>query len=56
MKPSEMTIIDLRLAGYAVAIFSPEELRDAPQANVELAMVDGGFNAIDALGRNEEED
>ena len=45
----KMTVEELRRLGCAVSIFCPDELRGSNQSAVELAMVDAGFTAIDAL-------
>jgi len=39
-------IEQLRDAGYAVIVWTPEELRDAPMEYVEDACIMAGWNAI----------
>jgi hypothetical protein len=39
----------LRDEGYAIAIFSPEELEDAPANKVEDDMISGGWDSIKVL-------
>lgn len=45
-----MTVRELWNSGYAVAIFSPEELSGADADQVAEIMVERGWNAIDTLG------
>lgn len=42
-------IRDLRNQGYAISIFTPEELGNAPSEAVEDAMVSNGWDAIETL-------
>lgn len=39
----------LRKAGFAVAVFSPSELRGVEPAKVEAQLVEYGWDVIDAL-------
>lgn len=51
MTPSQQQAIgELRDAGFAIAIFTPDELREAPPERVEDLMVERGWNAINDLG------
>ena len=52
---SDMTTSELRDAGYAVCLFTPEECRGADLDRVEEAMCMAGFYAIDILAEEEEE-
>lgn len=55
MTPAQQLAIDeLRNAGYAVAIFTPEELSGVRADRVEDAMVYAGGNNIDILKGEEE--
>jgi hypothetical protein len=45
-----MTVSELRDSGYAVAVFTPDELRGAEPDEVADIMVERGWNAIDTLG------
>ena len=47
---AQMTVRELWNAGYAVAIFTPEELCGADPDEVAEIMVERGSNAIDTLG------
>ena len=47
-------IRSLRDAGYAVSVFNPDELQGADPSTVEDMMVQRGWDAIDTL--KEEED
>ena len=47
-------ILTLRDAGYAVSVFTPDELEGADPSKVEYIMVERGWDAIDTL--KEEED
>lgn len=47
---AEMTVRELWNSGYAVAVFSPEELSGADPDQVAEIMVERGWNAIDTLG------
>ena len=50
MTPEEIaTIQNLRDQGYAVVLFSPEELVGAPARKVEDRMCERGWEAIDYL-------
>lgn len=53
---SDMTVEQLRDAGYAVCLFTPEECRGADLDRVEGAMCMAGFDAIDILAEEEEEE
>lgn len=44
-----LALKQLRQAGYAVCVFSPEELREASAAQVEARMAAEGNETIDAL-------
>ena len=44
-----------RMAGYAVVVFTPEELGDTPSDRVEDMMIEYGWNAID-IWKTEEKD
>jgi hypothetical protein len=46
---SDMTITDLRNAGYAVCIFDQEECRGVRVKHIEEAMCVAGWDAIEAL-------
>lgn len=50
MNVENMTVRQLWDKGYAVAIFTPEELRGADAGEVADIMVERGWNAIDTLG------
>jgi hypothetical protein len=39
----------IQALGYAVAVFTPEELRDANPKSVEHEMISAGFNEIEYL-------
>ena len=39
----------MREEGYAITIFTPEELKNVPPQKVENVMVERGFDAIDDL-------
>lgn len=56
MTEEEVKIIrSLRDKGYAIAIFTPEELRNAPSYKIEDNMVDSGWRAIDYWDTDEED-
>ncbi len=44
-----MTIEQLRFLGYAVVVFSPEELAGADPSQVQEQMVSDGWDVIDSL-------
>jgi len=47
MTPSQLAAIrELRSEGYAVCIFTPGEMPDSPQRDVEDAMCEGGWRQI----------
>ena len=50
-----LALNELRQAGYAVCVFSPEELRDASARQVEARMAAEGNETIDALVGTEPE-
>lgn len=45
----DMTLKELREAGYACVVFNPEELRGAAPRDVEEALVERGWDTIDDL-------
>lgn len=47
---AEMTVRELWDSGYAVALFTPEELSGADPDQVAEIMIERGWNAIDTLG------
>ena len=53
--PSELVGI-LRQQGFAVVIFSPTELRGAPADRVEDRLIELGWEVIDCLGTEPDED
>lgn len=47
MTPEQIAVIrQLRAAGYAVCIFTPDEMQDSKPHRVEDAMCEGGWNQI----------
>ena len=57
MTPEEIaTIQSLREQGYAVVVFNPEELAGAPAHKVENRMCDAGWDAIDYLIYDDDEE
>ena len=44
-----LALEELRAAGYAVCVFSPEELREANPRDVESRMSTEGYETIEAL-------
>lgn len=46
----------MREAGYAIGIFSPDELRNASQQDVETTLMREGNEAIDVLSPPDPED
>jgi hypothetical protein len=44
-----MTIEQLRFLGYAVVVFSPEELAGADPSQIQEQMVSDGWDVIDSL-------
>ena len=44
-------IKSLREKGYALCIFSPDELRGAPADDVEQELVTAGWDVIDSLAK-----
>lgn len=50
------TFSNLRLAGCAVAVITPEELRGSPAKQVEELMTVRAWDAIETLGEEEEDD
>lgn len=48
-KDHRQMLADLREAGFAIAIFCPDELRNASQEDVEAALVREGNEVIDML-------
>lgn len=49
MSPEEVEVLKaLRSKGYAVVVFSPDELRDADKDDVEQDLVLAGWDIIDA--------
>lgn len=47
-------LVELRMQGYAVVVFTPDELDGAPSDRVEDLMVERGWNAIDDLREPDE--
>ncbi len=45
---------ELRDLGYAICIFTPDELRDAKPHKVEDELISAGWEIIDALATEEE--
>ncbi len=45
-KEQTQTLRDLRQAGYAVCVFTPDEMPDSRQRDVEDAMCEGGWRQI----------
>ena len=57
MTPEELaTIQSLREQGYAVVVFNPEELAGAPARKVEDRMCEVGWEAIDYLTADDDDD
>ena len=46
----------MRAMGYAICIFSPDELRGADTDGVEEQLVQAGWDAIDSLAKYSEDD
>lgn len=42
-------------AGYAVAIFTPEELKNVAPKQIELEMISAGFDTINYLSEENEQ-
>ena len=56
MTEDEVKVIrSLRDRGFACVIFTPEELRNAPNYKIEDSMVDSGWEAIDYWNTGEED-
>lgn len=53
---SEMTVAELRDAGFAVVIFTTDELRGASVGRVEDRLIELGWGEDDCLGDVEDED
>lgn len=47
-------ILELRMQGYAVVVFNPDELDGASSERVEELLIERGWNAIDDLREPEE--
>ena len=57
MTPEEIaTIQSLRDQGYAVVLFNPEELAGAPADDIESRMCDAGWDIIDYLTDDDDDD
>ena len=50
------TLEKLRDAGFAIAVFTPEELEDANPEDVEASMVDRGWFTIEQENADEDSD
>jgi hypothetical protein len=47
-----MTVDELRSQGYAVVIFSPDELRGAEPHSVENSLIESAWDIISVLADN----
>lgn len=57
MTKTQLTALrQLRDKGYAIAIFTPEELSGAPVDDIEDRMVSEGWDAIDMLKEEDNND
>ena len=53
---SRPTLEALRSAGFAIAVFTPEELEDANPESVEASMVERGWFTINQGNADEDSD
>jgi hypothetical protein len=51
-KSEQAALKSLREKGYAICVFSPDELRGASQDDVEQELVGAGWDIIDSLAKN----
>lgn len=50
LKPNEVKFLrELRIRGYAVVVFTPDELEGASQDQVEERMIESGWDVIQLL-------